>query len=281
MKKDTSLYKSDEEPFIAGDCPQQTIHKRLYKIRGIAIFFCRQGKGLMTIDLKSYPLSENTIVICFNSIVDVTEQSGDFLLSYFICSPGMFRETAFRMDTRFFHFLKNHPHYVMPESTTNSIKGLLKASVAVYADRENHFRYQIARNMLHNFLLDTCDKVYRWYSRQEIESTNRQTELFRKFIDLVHTHSPLQREVTFYADTLCISTKYLTDICRSITGEPAKTIIDNFAILEIKLLLESSDILLQDIADQLNFPDQSYLGRFFKRHMGISPVEYRNQHAQL
>lgn len=279
MKKDTSLYKADEEPFLAGDYSQRTTLKRLYKIRGIAIFFCRQGKGLMTIDLKSYPLTENTIVICVNSIVDVTNETGDFLLSYFICSSAMFRETAFRMDTRFFHFLKNHPHYVMPESTTNSIKGLLKASVAVYADRENHFRYQIARNMLHNFLLDTCDKVYRWYSRQEIESTNRQNELFIKFIELVHTHSPLQREVTFYAGSLCISTKYLTDICRSVTGESAKTIIDNFAILEIKLLLESTDTLLQDIADKLNFPDQSYLGRFFKRHVGISPAEYRNQLA--
>lgn len=280
MRKDITFNNSDEEPFFAGDHLPRTFHKRLYKIRGAAIFFCRQGKGEITIDLIKYPLIENTIVICFNSIVNLTEESSDFILSYFICSIGMFRETAFRMDTRFFHFLKNHPHYVMPEGATHSIKGLLKASAAIYADRDNQFRYQIARNMLHNFLMDTCDKVYRLCSRQEIESSNRQNELFIKFIELVHTHSPVQREVTFYAGSLCISTKYLTDICRSITGESAKTIIDNFAILEIKLLLESTDTPLQDIADKLNFPDQSYLGRFFKRHMGISPAEYRNQHAQ-
>lgn len=280
MKKDTSFYNSGDETFVAGDYTQQTLHKRLYKIRGVAILFCRRGKGLINIDLKSYILTENTIVVCFNSIVDITGESEDFLLSYLICSSGMFREIAFRMDTRFFHFLKNHPHYTFPKDNVNSIEGLLKASAAIYMDRENRFRYQIARNMLHNFLLDTCDKVYRWYSRQEIESSNRRDELFLKFIDLVHSHSTLQREVTFYANTLCISTKYLTDICRCVTGDPAKTIIDHLAILEIKLLLESTDTPLQDIADKLNFPDQSYLGRYFKRHEGISPAEYRSQHPR-
>ena len=55
--------------------------------------------------------------------------------------------------------------------------------------------------------------------------------------------------------------------------------IDDFAILEIKVLLQSTDLTMQDIADQLGFPDQSYLGRYFKRHEGISPREYQNKYA--
>ena len=59
------------------------------------------------------------------------------------------------------------------------------------------------------------------------------------------------------------------------TGEAAKKIIDDFAILEIKVLLQSTGLTIQEIADRLGFPDQSYLGRYFKRHEGMSPKEYQ------
>ncbi|MDE6987827.1 MAG: helix-turn-helix transcriptional regulator, partial [Bacteroides acidifaciens] len=70
-----------------------------------------------------------------------------------------------------------------------------------------------------------------------------------------------------------------TGICRSVTGNSAKKIIDEFAILEIKVLLQSTEMTIQEIADKLGFPDQSYLGRYFKRHEGISPKEYQSKYS--
>ncbi|KAB4489662.1 AraC family transcriptional regulator, partial [Bacteroides thetaiotaomicron] len=64
-----------------------------------------------------------------------------------------------------------------------------------------------------------------------------------------------------------------------VTGDSAKKIIDDFAILEIKVLLQSTELTMQDIADRLGFPDQSYLGRYFKRHEGMSPREYQNRYV--
>ncbi|MGN3984324.1 helix-turn-helix domain-containing protein, partial [Bacteroides fragilis] len=95
----------------------------------------------------------------------------------------------------------------------------------------------------------------------------------------VHEYCCSQRDVVFYAGKLCISTKYLTSICRSLTGHSAKKVIDDFTALEIKVLLQSTDLSIQEIADRLNFPDQSYLGRYFKRHEGVSPMEYRAELA--
>ena len=71
----------------------------------------------------------------------------------------------------------------------------------------------------------------------------------------------------------------MTGIRRSVTGDSAKKIIDDFAILEIKVLLQSTELTMQDIADRLGFPDQSYLGRYFKRHEGMSPREYQNRYV--
>jgi Bacterial regulatory helix-turn-helix proteins, AraC family len=155
----------------------------------------------------------------------------------------------------------------------------MRATTAIYNDRENRFRNQIAKNHLQSFMLDIYDKCYRYFDRQEIEGGSRQDEIFKNFIALVHENCISQREVTFYASKLCISTKYLTGICKSVTGEAAKKIIDDFAILEIKVLLQSTGLTIQEIADRLGFPDQSYLGRYFKRHEGMSPKEYQSKYS--
>lgn len=278
MKKEIPFYSLGNEPFIAGSLSVPFRHKRLYKIGSAGILFCIQGQAQVTIDLKTHTISSHSVLFLLpETIISMTEVSSDFSLSYFICSADMFWETVFRLNTQFLHFLKIYPSYRISPERIGSVEGLMKASVSIYTDRDNRFRYQIAKNLLHNFLLDTCDKIYRRFSIREIEGHNRRDELFRGFIDLLHKHCSLQHEVTFYANALCISTKYLSDICRLTTGNSPKKLIDNFVMLEIKLLLQSTDLSLQEISDRLNFPDQSYLGRYFKHHSGISPTEYRKE----
>ena len=188
----------------------------------------------------------------------------------------MFREACLRLEPSFFHFLKEKPCFTLPDEFTANINRLLEATISLYADKDHNFRYQIARNHLQSFLLDVYDKVHRFFTRDDMEGHNRQDELFKKFIALIHENCLTEREVSFYADRLCISTKYLTGICRNITnGASAKQIIDQHVILEIKVLLQSTELSMQEIADRLGFPDQSYLGRYFKRYEGMSPGDYR------
>ena len=63
---------------------------------------------------------------------------------------------------------------------------------------------------------------------------------------------------------------------RNIAHSSAKEFIDRSVLLEIKMLLQATDLAVQEIAYRLHFPDQSYLGRNFKQHTGESPTEYRN-----
>ena len=127
-------------------------------------------------------------------------------------------------------------------------------------------------------LLEFYDKMQRLNAqkRRVPEATTRQTDLFHRFVALVHEHCAREREVTFYADRLCISTRYLSTIVRNISHGSAKEFIDRAVVLEIKVMLQSTDLSVQEIAYRLRFPDQSYLGRFFKKHTGESPTEYRN-----
>lgn len=281
MAQKTLFLLSTDEPFITGSANLSVFKQHLYKLEGAAILLCLGGEAKITLDLKQYNVKKNTqVVLLPGTVLSINEISKDFRVDFFVSHGEMFREACHRLESTFFHFLKENPCYLLPEHFTANIKGFLSAATSIYNDSENRFRNQIARNHLQSFLLDVYDKAYRFFTSKEIEGYNRQDELFKKFMTLIHDHCATQREVGFYADRLCISAKYLTNIVRATTGDSAKKVIDDFSILELKVLLQSSELTIQEIADQLNFPDQSYLGRYFKRHEGISPMEYRNRSAR-
>lgn len=281
MKERNSSLAILREPFIAGtDENLSPVMHHLWKLEGGAIYFCRKGWAHATIDLKDYEIVENTqVVLLPGTIIRINGCSSDFTASFFGFPKEMFMEACMRFEPIFFRFIKEQPCYVLPQENTGAINGLIRATTAIYNDRENRFRNQIAKNHLQSFMLDIYDKCYRYFGKHKIEGGTRQDEIFKSFVSLVHEHCASQREVSFYADKLCISTKYLTGICKAVTGDSAKKIIDDFAILEIKVLLQSTELTVQEIADRLHFPDQSYLDRYFKRHEGISPKEYQNKYS--
>lgn len=281
MKEKNSSLAILREPFIAGtDENLSPVMHHLWKLEGGAIYFCRKGWAHATIDLKDYEIVENTqVVLLPGTIIRINGCSSDFTASFFGFPKEMFMEACMRFEPIFFRFIKEQPCYVLPQENTGAINGLIRATTAIYNDRENRFRNQIAKNHLQSFMLDIYDKCYRYFGKHKIEGGTRQDEIFKNFISLVHEHCASQREVSFYADKLCISTKYMTGICKAVTGDSAKKIIDDFAILEIKVLLQSTELTVQEIADRLVFPDQSYLGRYFKRHEGMSPKEYQSKYS--
>ena len=279
--KETPAFAILREPFIAGtDENLSPVMHHLWKLEGGAIYFCRKGWAHATIDLKDYEIVKNTqVVLLPGTIICINGCSSDFTASFFEFPKEMFMEACMRFEPIFFRFIKEQPCYVLPQENTGAINGLIRATTAIYNDRENRFRNQIAKNHLQSFMLDIYDKCYRYFGKHKIEGGTRQDEIFKSFVSLVHEHCASQREVSFYADKLCISTKYLTGICKAVTGDSAKKIIDDFAILEIKVLLQSTELTVQEIADRLHFPDQSYLGRYFKRHEGMSPKEYQSKYS--
>ena len=84
-----------------------------------------------------------------------------------------------------------------------------------------------------------------------------------------------ERSLGFYAGKLCITPKYLSLISKDVSGRSAGEWIDQYVVLEAKTLLKSTRMSIQEIADVLNFANQSFFGKYFKHHTGISPKEYR------
>lgn len=83
--------------------------------------------------------------------------------------------------------------------------------------------------------------------------------------------------MTFYANKLCLTPKYLSKLVKQASGRSAPDWIDEFVILEAKNMLKYSNMPIKEIVFRLNFPNQSFFYRFFKTHTGMTPSEYRNK----
>jgi AraC-like DNA-binding protein len=115
----------------------------------------------------------------------------------------------------------------------------------------------------------------RKYSPPLIGHLTRKEELVIRFANLVSNNFRQERMVRYYADALNVTAKYLTETVKEINGRSAGEIIDDFVILESKLLLEKPENTIANVANLLNFSDQSFFGKYFKRLTGISPKEFK------
>lgn len=248
------------------------------KLEEACILLCLQGKARIEINSVEYSFEPDThAVLLPGTLIGQVWTSPDFQAKYIVFTHPLFREVTNRLEPSFFRFLHDTPTVTLPEERLRSIKGMMLLIEELYADRGNCFREQIIRNNLQSFLLHIYDKTHRLFLDSHPEGISRQEELFKQFIQMIHEHCTRQREVSFYADKLCISPRYLSTIVQSVTGTTAKNIIDRHVILEIKAMLKSTALSVQEISHRLHFPDQSFFGRYFKKHTGMSPLEYRKE----
>ena len=96
------------------------------------------------------------------------------------------------------------------------------------------------------------------------------------WVQLVIENYTRERRAQFYADKLGISLQHLSTTVRQVTGRNVLDIIAHVVIVDVKAKLKSTNMTIQEIAYSLNFPSASFFGKYFKRHMGMSPLEYRN-----
>ncbi|MCG2418755.1 AraC family transcriptional regulator [Aequorivita sp. F47161] len=112
-----------------------------------------------------------------------------------------------------------------------------------------------------------------------IEQNTRKEAIVISFLDLLSSHFTRERELKFYADKLFISIKYLSVCVKEVTGIAPRVLIANTLLDEAKLKLTTTELNISIIADQLNFSDQYAFGKFFKKHTGLSPRNFRKNIA--
>ncbi len=124
-------------------------------------------------------------------------------------------------------------------------------------------------------LLWYVDNLWSQHEQTYRENQTRQQRLFTDFIQLVSEFAPTHHTIDYYASRLCITPRYMSTIIRQVSGKSAKQWIDDALVTRIKIELKHSDKTIAHIADDMNFPNPSFMIKFFKRMTGMTPASFR------
>lgn len=140
------------------------------------------------------------------------------------------------------------------------------------------YQRELIKNELRGLMLELSNIVVQRSKIPEAYRFKSKEAFMTQFMLLVSKHCREEHSVEFYAQKLCVETKYLSRILKAVGGKTASVWIDEAIIIEARILLKNTEYTIQQIVDILHFSDQSSFGKFFKKHCGVSPASFRRMH---
>lgn len=145
-------------------------------------------------------------------------------------------------------------------------------------DKEHRFAEEINYAYFYILLTDMADMMWNIYGKgapSHFSDMTRSDKILKDFMALMNDNILTQTSVSFYAEKLCISKKYLSLIVKQKTHANISTIMSVIRTETASRLLRDPEMTIQQIAEMMSFSDQSSFGKFFKKHTGMSPLKYR------
>lgn len=141
-----------------------------------------------------------------------------------------------------------------------------------------HLKLELIKSMGQTICYEILNMYFTNQPLQPLQQGKKDV-VFQNFMLSLFRFYRKERDVSFYARMQHITPRYFSAIIKEKTGDSALQWIVRMVITEAKQLLEESDLSIKEIVDQLNFPTQSFFGKYFKQYVGVSPKEYRNNAA--
>ena len=257
------------------------------RLDGYLAMFCISGDLKMNIDLNTFEIKENSLMINIpGSIIRVAEFSEDSIKDTRFIVVGMSAEfmSSIKMDfSKLFNesiTIMSNPCITLSEKEANLSYSYLKLVNTILADESIKSKKEIISGLVSSvfYFLGSIwsQRIIEASKQLSTKASTRAKVTFDQFIKLVTEHHATERNMTFYADKLFLTPKYLSKLVKSISGRSAPDWINSFVILEAKNMLKYSDMTIKGIVYKLHFANQSVFYKFFKSHTGMTPSEYRD-----
>ncbi len=250
---------------------------------------CKKGWAKVKLNESTYVIKEGDMYIyapaTFINIVAWSEdlEGIAFKSTLDYIMPFLERAAAQRTILN----IRNKPCITLSEEQQTSIEELSdlldrKTQTFLQAEEESTQRMFLKRELecLSEALISELFLYY--INNQSItpESANHKDKIIQHFIACLFKNYKKEREVKFYAEQQCLTPRYFSTIVKERTGKTALTWISEMVINSACQMLTYSDLSVKEIAMEMNFPTQTFFGKYFKQYVHCSPLQYRAKHKQ-
>lgn len=242
------------------------------------VCYCESGSAHARINGRSAQLEPGKMLVAFGEqVVEECQPSSDFaghiaLISQEYCMESF---VGLRHLWPFLLFIFKNPVFAVDKEEKKLLFDSFRMVARRLAAPTHRYHHDCVISLLRVFCLDVCSLLAE--RNKEISGApSRSYTIFDDFIALAQKNIRTHRDVKWYSAQLCISSKYLSEAVKQVSGKTAGQWLTSLVMNEIRILLRNTTLSVKEIAQELNFPNQSFLGKYFKHATGLSPSEYRH-----
>lgn len=271
-----SLVGYNKDIIMVNDFGDMSLLAHPVRLKATTVLICLSGVIHCNINLKKFLVTKNQMLVNFAGDIIQIDEIEDIAGYAIIMSEEYLRQVQmdFRFRAQSYITLRDNGPISVPFAELADLKPyytLLKKNM----EQGNAEVIKGLTIALSHTIIALMNR-YRPVQTVEAERNEpRSQQLFDKFMKLLNTYHTKERSLQFYADKMCLTPKYISGIIKSYSGKAALTWINEYVVLEAKMMLRYTDKTIQEIAYELNFPTQSAFGKYFKQLLGMSPKQYR------
>ena len=246
-------------------------------ISGCMVLLVDSGFAIVSVGFRRRVLRQGMMTVLFyDDTFWIERSSNTFRCRYVVLADDNVQEAIYKLASPYFWDSLTENPLLRPDSKQwELLEAWYEQMVWICRNLANEYINPMLRNNIYNLFM-AMDSEMMQGGEMEKKSISRSRRLIIKFLKLVAQHFRTTREVSFYAQQLCITTTYLYKLTHRRWNLSPKELIDQQTICEIKMLLSNTDMSVKEIAATLHFEDTPYLCRYFRQRTGVSPMEYRN-----
>lgn len=245
----------------------------------IVMALCKKGKAQYSVDTRQQSVKPGDLMfISERHIVDGYEVSSDFECLFILVSTEFYHSFVMNVKnvSSLLLFSMNNPVVPLTAHEIQVYTNYYQTLRVKMADSHHHYRTNLVKALLLAMFYDMSNVI--WRVEQTDNKTRKRADiLFAQFIRLLEENFRTERRVSWYAEQLGITAKYLSEMVKQVSKRTPNDWIDSYVMLEIRVMLRNTTKSIKEISKAINFPNQSFFGKYFKEHMGMSPSQYRRQ----
>lgn len=265
--------------FLIGDQDQSRLSffDLSYQFRGLIFVFCKGGSIAIKVNGVEYFLEEDAVLTILPEMtVEPVVRSEDFKSIAFVMSYDFIEKFTILPELISNTEVLNSPIIYPNKADYEIISEIAQLIIKYYGEAKTMTLNQMIQYLIFS-LITAISKSYESLTQKENLQRSRINNITDSFFELLNEHGYQQRNVSFYADHLHLTSQYLSSLIKKRTGKSVKSWIGFAVINKAKEYLNNTSLSVKEISYKMEFADDSLFCRYFKRYIGQTPNEYRNQ----